>query len=203
MTRQVLYLSALNIYAVLKKTMLTSFCICILCALKRGTVIVPPSAAITICPLSTMHWLMSMHCSYLCICLFKLNRITVEQYRWTRSNRLIITVVHVKEKNIWKTNIHYTCIISLLGNKLTLETRPSKDGIDIRQELLKFHSTYYSSNLMGLCVLGRGKSWPLTNVMCECCKYLMPCTVSYSRQQRGTNNASHVWLGGHALNHNI
>uniref|UniRef100_A0A3B1IZC7 Insulin-degrading enzyme n=1 Tax=Astyanax mexicanus TaxID=7994 RepID=A0A3B1IZC7_ASTMX len=41
------------------------------------------------------------------------------------------------------------------GNKLTLETRPSQDGIDIRQELLKFHSTFYSSNLMGLCVLGR------------------------------------------------
>lgn len=44
-----------------------------------------------------------------------------------------------------------------VGNKLTLETRPSQKGIDIRQELLKFHSTFYSSNLMGLCVLGRGK----------------------------------------------
>ncbi|XP_058236910.1 insulin-degrading enzyme isoform X2 [Hemibagrus wyckioides] len=41
------------------------------------------------------------------------------------------------------------------GNKLTLETWPSQKGIDIRQELLKFHSTFYSSNLMGLCVLGR------------------------------------------------
>ncbi|CAH2322379.1 insulin-degrading enzyme isoform X2 [Pelobates cultripes] len=41
------------------------------------------------------------------------------------------------------------------GNKLTLETRPTKEGIDVRQELLKFHSTYYSSNLMCLCVLGR------------------------------------------------
>ncbi|XP_052006839.1 insulin-degrading enzyme isoform X2 [Xyrauchen texanus] len=41
------------------------------------------------------------------------------------------------------------------GNKLTLETRPSQQGIDIREELLKFHSTYYSSNLMVLCVLGR------------------------------------------------
>ncbi|KAJ4948270.1 hypothetical protein JOQ06_019806 [Pogonophryne albipinna] len=41
------------------------------------------------------------------------------------------------------------------GNKLTLETRPCKEGIDIREELLKYHSTYYSSNLMGLCVLGR------------------------------------------------
>uniref|UniRef100_A0A8C4JAA5 Insulin-degrading enzyme n=1 Tax=Dromaius novaehollandiae TaxID=8790 RepID=A0A8C4JAA5_DRONO len=44
------------------------------------------------------------------------------------------------------------------GNKLTLETRPTKEGIDVRQELLKFHSTYYSSNLMAICVLGRGEN---------------------------------------------
>ena len=49
------------------------------------------------------------------------------------------------------------CSFVFKGNKLTLETRPSKEGVDIRQELLKFHSTYYSSNLMGLCVLGRGE----------------------------------------------
>ncbi|KAF4791367.1 Insulin-degrading enzyme [Turdus rufiventris] len=41
------------------------------------------------------------------------------------------------------------------GNKFTLETRPTQEGIDVRQELLKFHSTYYSSNLMAICVLGR------------------------------------------------
>ncbi|XP_038593226.1 insulin-degrading enzyme isoform X4 [Micropterus salmoides] len=51
------------------------------------------------------------------------------------------------------------------GNKFTLETRPSKDGIDIRQELLKFHSTYYSSNLMGLCVLGRESLDDLTSMV--------------------------------------
>nr|XP_033468874.1 insulin-degrading enzyme isoform X2 [Epinephelus lanceolatus] len=51
------------------------------------------------------------------------------------------------------------------GNKLTLETWPSKDGIDIRQELLKFHSTYYSSNLMGLCVLGRESLDELTSMV--------------------------------------
>uniref|UniRef100_A0AAZ3RRR4 Insulin-degrading enzyme n=1 Tax=Oncorhynchus tshawytscha TaxID=74940 RepID=A0AAZ3RRR4_ONCTS len=51
------------------------------------------------------------------------------------------------------------------GNKLTLETRPSKDGINIRQELLKFHSTYYSSNLMGLCVLGRESLDELTTMV--------------------------------------
>uniref|UniRef100_A0A8C5DIB9 Insulin-degrading enzyme n=1 Tax=Gouania willdenowi TaxID=441366 RepID=A0A8C5DIB9_GOUWI len=49
------------------------------------------------------------------------------------------------------------------GNKLTLETRPSRDGIDVRQELLKFHSTFYSSNLMGLCVLGRESLDDLTS----------------------------------------
>ncbi|KAG7269730.1 hypothetical protein CRUP_037614 [Coryphaenoides rupestris] len=51
------------------------------------------------------------------------------------------------------------------GNKLTLETRPSKEGVDIRQELLKFHSTYYSSNLMGLCVLGRESLDDLTSMV--------------------------------------
>ncbi|XP_062286623.1 insulin-degrading enzyme isoform X2 [Scomber scombrus] len=53
------------------------------------------------------------------------------------------------------------------GNKLTLETRPCKDGIDIRQELLKFHSTYYSSNLMGLCVLGRESLDEMTSMVVE------------------------------------
>ena len=53
--------------------------------------------------------------------------------------------------------IYFSFVFVFKGNKLTLETRPSKEGVDIRQELLKFHSTYYSSNLMGLCVLGRGE----------------------------------------------
>ncbi|XP_062256437.1 insulin-degrading enzyme isoform X2 [Platichthys flesus] len=51
------------------------------------------------------------------------------------------------------------------GNKLTLETRPCKEGIDIRQELLQFHSMYYSSNLMGLCVLGRESLDDLTSMV--------------------------------------
>lgn len=74
-------------------------------------------------------------------------------FSW-RSCRIIYIFKNRKKKAL----LHNLCFISLKGNKLTLETRPSKDGIDIRQELLQFHSTYYSSNLMGLCVLGRGKS---------------------------------------------
>ncbi|XP_068182629.1 insulin-degrading enzyme isoform X2 [Antennarius striatus] len=53
------------------------------------------------------------------------------------------------------------------GNKLTLETRPSQEGVDIRQELLKFHLTNYSSNLMGLCVLGRESLDELTSMVIE------------------------------------
>ncbi|XP_030424790.1 insulin-degrading enzyme isoform X2 [Gopherus evgoodei] len=51
------------------------------------------------------------------------------------------------------------------GNKFTLETRPTKEGIDVRQELLKFHSTYYSSNLMAICVLGRESLDELTGLV--------------------------------------
>ncbi|XP_072280969.1 insulin-degrading enzyme [Pyxicephalus adspersus] len=51
------------------------------------------------------------------------------------------------------------------GNKLTLETRPTQDGMDVREELLKFHSTYYSSNLMSICVLGRGNLLVLVAVV--------------------------------------
>ena len=44
------------------------------------------------------------------------------------------------------------------GNKQTLEITPRKNGIDVRKELLRFHSTHYSANLMCLTVLGRGLS---------------------------------------------
>jgi insulysin len=41
------------------------------------------------------------------------------------------------------------------GNNQTLVDAPSANGVDIRDELLKFHQAYYSANLMKLCVLGR------------------------------------------------
>ncbi|XP_045188841.2 insulin-degrading enzyme-like [Mercenaria mercenaria] len=41
------------------------------------------------------------------------------------------------------------------GNKYTLETRSKELGYDVRDELLKFHDELYSSNLMGLTVLGK------------------------------------------------
>lgn len=42
------------------------------------------------------------------------------------------------------------------GNLETLMDNPKKLGLDIRQELLKFHETYYSANIMKLTVTGKG-----------------------------------------------
>lgn len=50
------------------------------------------------------------------------------------------------------------------GNKLTLDTRPKEKGLSIRDELLKFHSSFYSANIMALVVLGRENLDDLTNL---------------------------------------
>ena len=44
------------------------------------------------------------------------------------------------------------------GNLETLDTIPKSKGIEVRQELLKFHHKWYSANLMSLAVLGQGKT---------------------------------------------
>lgn len=41
------------------------------------------------------------------------------------------------------------------GNKVTLWDQPQAKGINVRDELIKFHETYYAPNLMALVVLGR------------------------------------------------
>uniref|UniRef100_T1ISN5 Insulin-degrading enzyme n=1 Tax=Strigamia maritima TaxID=126957 RepID=T1ISN5_STRMM len=41
------------------------------------------------------------------------------------------------------------------GNKKTLDEIPKSNGINVREELLKFHSQWYSSNIMALAVLGK------------------------------------------------
>eukprot|EP00123_Amoebidium_parasiticum_P017153 comp23732_c1_seq1/m.40925 comp23732_c1_seq1/g.40925 ORF comp23732_c1_seq1/g.40925 comp23732_c1_seq1/m.40925 type:complete len:972 (-) comp23732_c1_seq1:688-3603(-) len=41
------------------------------------------------------------------------------------------------------------------GNIETLSTIPQQKGINVRDELIKFHREYYSANVMCLCILGR------------------------------------------------
>ncbi|XP_060579124.1 insulin-degrading enzyme-like, partial [Ruditapes philippinarum] len=51
------------------------------------------------------------------------------------------------------------------GNKFTLETRSKELGYDVRDELLKFHDKLYSSNIMGLTVLGKESLDELTEMV--------------------------------------
>lgn len=44
------------------------------------------------------------------------------------------------------------------GNLETLFDNPKRLGMDIREELLKFHDKYYSANIMKLCIVGRGEA---------------------------------------------
>uniref|UniRef100_A0A0N5B6N8 Insulin-degrading enzyme n=1 Tax=Strongyloides papillosus TaxID=174720 RepID=A0A0N5B6N8_STREA len=41
------------------------------------------------------------------------------------------------------------------GNKVTLLDKALENGVSLRDELLKFHEKYYSSNLMTFCVVGK------------------------------------------------
>ncbi|CAD5115557.1 DgyrCDS4521 [Dimorphilus gyrociliatus] len=51
------------------------------------------------------------------------------------------------------------------GSKETLETIPLSKGLKVRDELLKFHQKYYSSNIMGLCVVGKESLEELTEMV--------------------------------------
>ena len=42
------------------------------------------------------------------------------------------------------------------GNKQTLDLSPKEKGINVREALLNFHNTWYSSNIMVLSILGKG-----------------------------------------------
>lgn len=43
------------------------------------------------------------------------------------------------------------------GNKDTLDVIPKQKGINVRDELLKFHGKWYSANIMSLAILGKGR----------------------------------------------
>ena len=53
------------------------------------------------------------------------------------------------------------------GNLATLWEEPRARGVDIREELLKFHAKYYSANMMKLVVIGRESVEQLTRWVVE------------------------------------
>lgn len=61
--------------------------------------------------------------------------------------------LHQLGKSLSNPN-HPYCHFST-GNLETLKEEPTKKGINVRDEFLKFHDKFYSSNVMKLVVLGR------------------------------------------------
>lgn len=53
------------------------------------------------------------------------------------------------------------------GNRETLDTTPKKLGINVRNELLKFHEKYYSSNIMSLVVLSQESLDEMTSLVTQ------------------------------------
>ncbi|KAI4457938.1 nardilysin [Holotrichia oblita] len=53
------------------------------------------------------------------------------------------------------------------GNKYTLDISQKENGVNVREALLKFHSTWYSSNIMSLAVLGKESLDELENIVVE------------------------------------
>ncbi|EDV22870.1 uncharacterized protein TRIADDRAFT_28404 [Trichoplax adhaerens] len=54
------------------------------------------------------------------------------------------------------------------GNLYTLGTRALEKKIDVREELLKFHSQYYSANLMTLAIVSKESLDDLSKIAIEC-----------------------------------
>jgi hypothetical protein len=65
---------------------------------------------------------------------------------------LLLTGSRLKAARVYCTLLW--CLFT--GNKQTLDIIPKENGINVREELLKFHDTWYSSNIMALAILGKG-----------------------------------------------
>ncbi|KAK9703223.1 Insulinase (Peptidase family M16) [Popillia japonica] len=53
------------------------------------------------------------------------------------------------------------------GNKYTLDISQKENGVNVREALLKFHGTWYSSNIMSLAILGKESLDELENIVIE------------------------------------
>ncbi|KAG0045268.1 Insulinase (Peptidase M16) [Gryganskiella cystojenkinii] len=51
-----------------------------------------------------------------------------------------------------------------VGNVITLRDIPAQEGINVRDEIIKFYHKYYSSNIMKLVILGQALRFPISSV---------------------------------------
>ena len=69
---------------------------------------------------------------------------------------------------------------------------PLKKGIRVRDELLKFHAKYYSSNIMTLCVLGRQSVEDLKSIVVEMFGSIVNKEVEIPRYSQGPCLGDHL-----------
>ena len=69
---------------------------------------------------------------------------------------------------------------------------PLKNGIHVRDELLKFHAQYYSSNIMTLAVLGSQPVKELKRIIVDKFSGIVNKEVEISRHREGPYLAEHL-----------
>ena len=69
---------------------------------------------------------------------------------------------------------------------------PLKKGIQVRDELLKFHAKYYSSNIMTLCVLGRQSVEELKQIVVDMFSEIVNKNVEIPRYSEGPYLEEHL-----------
>ena len=69
---------------------------------------------------------------------------------------------------------------------------PLKKGIKVRDELLKFHEKYYSSNIMTLCVLGKQSVEVLKRIVVEKFNEIVNKEVEVPRYSEGPYLKEHL-----------
>ena len=69
---------------------------------------------------------------------------------------------------------------------------PLKKGIQVRDELLKFHEKYYSSNIMTLCVLGKQSVDELKTIVIEKFNEVVNKEVEIPRYSEGPYLKEHL-----------
>ena len=90
-------------------------------------------------------------------------------------------------RKLLKTNVY-----KFSGNRSTLKDEPLEKGIQVRDELLKFHAKYYSSNIMTLCVLGRQSVEELKSIVIDMFSGIVNKEVEIPRYSDGPYLDEHL-----------
>ncbi|KAG8188554.1 hypothetical protein JTE90_007162 [Oedothorax gibbosus] len=85
------------------------------------------------------------------------------------------------------------------GNIDTLFNDPKSKGVDIRDELLKFHENFYSSNIMGLVIYGKETLEELTDIVVPLFSSVINKNVKMPEWKDHPFDSNHLRLKGYVF----